>query len=156
MRKLYHVSSAKWAIGESITPGNWGTRIRQFGKGHGYRGYGSIGDAVNMVWEVALKAARRACGAIPSRLDCVFCCEDVASARAFRNRFAQGSQIYEVEVDEATVTHAGNYDALTGMADGPTVEIIQASAGSYWQDDPKGIKEILVGGAVKIVASIEG
>lgn len=155
MRKLYHVSGAKWAIGDIIAPGNWGARIRQFGKGQGYRGYGSIGDAGNMVWEVALEAARRACGATP-RLDCVFCCEDVASAKAFRDRFAQGSQIYEVEIEATTLTHDGNYDALTDMADGPTVETIQASAASYWRDEPKGIKEILVGGALKILAIIEG
>lgn len=156
MRKLYHVSSANWAIGELVPPGNWGARIRQFGKGDGYRGYGSISDAGNMVWEVALEAARRACGAVPSRLDCVFCCTDEASAKAFRDRFAQGSHIYEVEVDEATVLHSGNYDALTDMADGPTIDTIQASAISYWKDEPTGIKEILVGGPVKIVFKIAG
>lgn len=110
-----------------------------------------------MVWEVALEAARRAYGSAgPSRLDCVFCCEDVASAKAFRDRFSQGSQIYEVEVDDATLTHVGNYDAITDMADGPTVETVQTSAASYWQDEPTGIREILVGGAVKVVAKLDG
>jgi hypothetical protein len=156
MKKLYHVSSNQWGVGDKIEPGNWGARTREFGIGPGHRGYGSISDAAIIVWEVALEAARRTAGATPSRLDCVFCCEDMMSAKAFRDRFAQDAQVYEVEVDDETKTHSGNYDALTDMIDGPTIETIQAAALSYWQEEPVGIKEILVGGIVKVVAKIDG
>jgi hypothetical protein len=156
MSKLYHVSSNQWQPGDKIEPGNWGNRTRQFGRGPGYRGYATIGDAAVMVWEVALEAARRATGSdAPSRLDCVFCCEDIASAKAFRDRFASGSHIFEVEVDDSIATHVGNYEALTDMVDGPTIDTIQASSLSYWKDEPKGIREIVVGGSVKVLAKVD-
>jgi hypothetical protein len=156
MRKLYHVGNGGLKAGDSIAPGNWGKQTRQFGKGEGFRGYGDVRDAVNIGWEVALEVARQLTAPdAPSRLNCVFCTEDIESARAFRDRFAKGASIYEVEVDDAVNTHAGNYDALTDAPQGPSVDTNVATAKSYWTDAPTGIREILVGGTVKISMKIE-
>ncbi|MHC2522807.1 DUF2441 domain-containing protein [Bradyrhizobium diazoefficiens] len=156
MRKFYHVGSGHWKPGDSIAPGNWGKQTRQFGKGAGFRGYGSIGDAVIVGWEVALEVARQLTAPdAPSRQNCVFCTEDLASARSFRDRFANGGSIYEVEVEATATTHAGNYEAITDVSQGPSFDTHIATAKSYWTDAPTGIREVLVGGPVKVLAKID-
>jgi hypothetical protein len=156
MRKLYHVGNGDWKPGDSIAPGNWGKQVRQFGKGAGFRGYGDIRDAVNTGWEIALEITRQLTAPdAPSRLNCVFCTEDIESANAFRDRFAKGASIYEVEVEDAVNTHAGNYEALTDVPQGASFDTSVAIAKSYWTDAPTGIREILVGGTVKVSAKIE-
>jgi hypothetical protein len=156
MRKLYHVGDGGWKPGDSITPGNWGKRSRQFGTGPGFVGYGNVHDVINIGWEIALEAARQLTAPdAPSRLDCVFCTEDIVSAKAFRDRFANGASIYEVEVEDTVSTHAGNYDALTDAPQGAFVDTSVATAKSYWTDAPTGIREILVGGSAKVSHKIE-
>ena len=156
MRRLYHVGNGGWKPGDRIAPGNWGKRTRQFGKGAGFLGYGDVNNAKIIGWEVALEVARQLTAPeAPSRLDCVFCTEDIESAKAFRDRFAKGASIYQVEVEDAVNTHAGNYEALTDVPQGPSVDTNVATAKSYWTDAPTGIREILVGGSVKVVDKIE-
>jgi hypothetical protein len=156
MKKLYHVGSGVWKRGDSIAPGNWGKQSRQLGQGEGFRGYGDINNAVVIGWEVALEAARQLTAPdAPSRLDCVFCTEDIESAKAFRDRFRKGESIYEVEVEDTVSTHTGNYDALTNTPQGAFVDTNVATAKSYWTDAPTGIREILVGGSVKVSDKIE-
>ncbi|MDA9476869.1 hypothetical protein XI03_20735 [Bradyrhizobium sp. CCBAU 65884] len=85
----------------------------------------------------------------------MFCTEDIESAKAFRDRFRKGESIYQVEVEDTVSTHAGNYDAITNLPQGAFVDTSVATARSYWTDAPTGIREILVGGSVKIFAKIE-
>ena len=114
-----------------------------------------IAPAVIVGFEVALELARQLTAPdAPSRLNCVFCVEDIASATAFRDRFAKGASIYEVEVDDNVNTHAGNYEAITDAPQGPTVDTRVAIAKSYWTGTPVGIREILVGGTVKVSKKI--
>jgi hypothetical protein len=156
MRKLYHVGDGNWKPGDSIAPGNWGKQVRQFGEGVGFRGYGNIHDAINIGWEIALEAARQLTAPdAPSRLDCVFCTEDIASAKSFRDRFANGDSIYQVDVEDTVNTHAGNYDALTDTHRGAFIDTGVATAKSYWTDTPTGIREMLVGGPVTVSIKIE-
>ena len=156
MRTFYHVGNGGWKPGDCIASGNWGKRCRQFGKGAGFRGYGNVNDVINIGWEIALEAARQLTAPdAPSRLDCVFCTEDIESAKAFRDRFKEGESIYEVEVEDTVSTHAGNYDALTDVPQGAFVDTSVATAKSYWTDAPTGIREILVGGSVKVSHKIE-
>ncbi|WP_166299784.1 hypothetical protein [Bradyrhizobium sp. 2S1] len=86
---------------------------------------------------------------------CVFCTEDIESAKAFRDRFATGESTYQVEVEDTVNTHAGNYDALTDAHQGAFVDTSVATAKSYWTGAPTGIREILVGGTVKVSIKIE-
>jgi hypothetical protein len=113
MRKLYHVGNGGWKPGDSIAPGNWGKQTRQLGKGEGFRGYGGdVNNAKIIGLEVAVEVARQLTAPdAPSRLNCVFCTEDIESAKAFRDRFRNGESIYEVEVEDTVSTHTGNYDA---------------------------------------------
>jgi hypothetical protein len=155
MKKLYHVGNGGWKTGDCIAPGNWGKQTRQFGKGEGFRDYGDVNNAKIVGWEVALEAARQLTAPnAPSRLDCVFCTEDLESAKAFRNRFRKGESIYEVEVEETVNMHVGNYEALTDVPQGPSVDTNVATAKSYWTDAPTGIREILVGGPVRVSKKI--
>jgi hypothetical protein len=155
MRKLYHVGSGRWKPGDSITPGNWGKQVRQFGNGQGMLGYGNIHDAINIGWEIALEAARQLTAPnAPSRLNCVFCTEDVESAKAFRDRVVSGESVFEVEVGDTVSTHDGNYDALTNTREGAFIDTNVAAAKSYWTDAPTGIREILVGGTIKVLAKV--
>jgi len=155
MRKLYHVGDGGWKPGDRIAPGNWGKRCRQFGTGPGFVGYRDVNDVKNIGWEVALETARQLTAPdAPSRLNCVFCIEDDESAKAFRDRFAKSATIYEVEVDDSVSAHAGNYDAITNLPEGAFVDTNVATAKSYWTDAPTGIREILVGGPVKVSKKI--
>jgi uncharacterized protein DUF2441 len=148
------LSRRRWWLAHgrnSIAPGNWGKQTRQFGEGEGFRGYSNVKDAVIIGWEIALEAARHLTAPdAPSRLNCVFCTEDMESAKAFRNRFRPGESIFEVEVEDTASTHAGNYAALTDAIQGAFVDTSVATAKSYWTDAPTGIREILVGGTFKI------
>ena len=77
---------------------------------------------------------------------------DIESAKAFRDRFRNGKSIYQVEVEDTVNTHSGYYDALTDVPKGPSVNTNVATAKSY---APSGIREILVGGSVKVLGKIE-
>jgi hypothetical protein len=156
MRKLYHVGNGGWKTGDGIAPGNWGKQTRQFGKGGGFRGYGNVKDAEIIGMEITLEAARQLTAPdAPSRLECVFCTDDIESAKAFRDQFRKGQSIYQVEVEDTVTTHAGNYDAITNLPQGAFVDTSVATAKSYWTDAPTGIREILVGGSVKVSHKIE-
>jgi Protein of unknown function (DUF2441) len=156
LRKLYHVSDGSWKPGDSIAPGNWGKQVRQFGKGVGFQGYGNAKNAEITGLEIVLEAARQLTAPdAPSRLECVFCTEDIASARAFRDGFRKGQSIFQVEVDDTVTMHAGNFDAITSLPQGAFVDTSIATAKSYWIDAPTGIREILVGGSVKVSHKIE-
>ena len=85
----------------------------------------------------------------------MFCTDDAESAKAFRDRFRPGESIFEVEVEDTVSTHAGNYDALTDTHQGAFVDTGVTTAKSYWTDAPTGIREILVGGPVKVSIKIE-
>jgi len=64
------------------------------------------------------------------------------------------NMLYEVEVDDSVSAHAGNYDAITNLPEGAFVDTNVATAKSYWTDAPTGIREILVGGPVKVSKKI--
>ena len=133
-----------------------GKQTRQFGKGGGFHGYGNVKDAEITGLEIVLEAARQlAARDAPSRLDCVFCTEDIERAKASRDQFRKGQRIYQVEVDDTVITHAGNYDAITYLPQGAFVDTSVATAKSYWTDAPTGIREILVGGTAKVTIKIE-
>jgi hypothetical protein len=155
MRKLYHVGNGNWKPGDSIAPGNWESKPDNLAR-QGFRDYGNVKDAAIVGWEIALEAARQLTAPdAPSRLNCVFCTEDMESAKTFRDRFSPGGSIFEVEVEDTVSTHAGNYDALTDAHQGAFVDTSAATAKSYWTDAPTGIREILVGGTAKVTIKIE-
>lgn len=152
---LYHVSTSTFEAGTILKPGRWGEVVRQFGK-HG-RALVDVGDAQNLAWEAVLEAARRASAPdAPSRLSCVFTCETLAAAEAFRNAFRSGATMYEVEkVDSASPTYVADYDSITGANDRPIVDFWVECALKYWTAKPTGIAEVLVGGEVKIIRPVQ-
>jgi hypothetical protein len=93
----------------------------------------------------------------PSRLHCVFVTSTIEDARAFRDRFRSGAQIYEVDVSNIWPRHSGNFEAITRPTKGaPYVASFAEMAVSYWRDTPSapGLVEILIGGPVTVTGVV--
>ena len=140
-------------MGEIIQPGKWGRETLAFAA-RGRRGIQEENDAINLIWEAALEAARlvRFPEAV-SRLDCVFACFREEDARAFRDRFRAGHKIYRVElIDPETPVTIG---AITDAEPGPYVEMAAQIAASYWNATQLRFPEALIGGAVRVTSIAE-
>jgi hypothetical protein len=152
---FFHVAPAGLQVGEIIRPGNWGRETLAFAT-RGRRGIQQNGDAVNLIWEAALEAARLV--RFPenvSRLDCVFACFEEEQARAFRDRFKSGHKIYRVElIDPDTPVSIGDYGAITDAEPGPYVEMAARIAASYWNVTQPRFPEALIGGPVRVAAKL--
>jgi hypothetical protein len=90
-------------VGEIIQPGKWGRETLAFAA-RGRRGIQNDSDAINLIWEAALEAARlvRFPDAI-SRLDCVFACFWEEDARAFRDHLER--IIKSIELNSSILRH---------------------------------------------------
>jgi hypothetical protein len=102
MPDFFHVSK-DLRVGEVVAPGKWGHEALAFGT-RGRRGIQEESDAVNLIQEGALEAARLA--RFPdavSRLDCVFAWFREEEARAFRDRFRR--IIKSIEWNSLILTH---------------------------------------------------
>jgi hypothetical protein len=112
MAIFYHVGKPGLATWTVLQPGSWGRTTRQFGPSG--RPLTDLGDANVLMWEIALETARfLSAPDSPSRFECVFTCETMADAIAFRDRFKKGSAVYEVECDDGVPRHLGNFEAIT-------------------------------------------
>jgi hypothetical protein len=117
--------------------------------------FANIQQAKTMIWEIGLELSRKLTApTAPSRLDCVFCTEDIPSATTFRDRFAKGGMIYVVEVDDKANMHVCNYDALASLPQGALLDVLVAACKSYWTETPTGIREIVVGGNVTVIGIV--
>jgi hypothetical protein len=155
MAKLYyHVSHTLHAPLTILETGQWGRVTRQFHKRG--RPINNTNDAFIVSWEIALETARRAYAVEkPSRLDCVFLCEDLQGARRFRDDFRKGQAIYASRpVIEAPSLHRGSFELLVG-GDEPFVDLFPARATAYWTTEPSGIIEVLCGSAVELIERVE-
>jgi hypothetical protein len=95
MATSFHVGKPGLAPGTVLHPGNWGKRTREFSPAG--KVLTNATDAQNLMWELALETARLLSAPnSPSRLDCVFTCETLADAQAFRDQFRKGDAVYEV------------------------------------------------------------
>lgn len=151
---MFHVSSREWAAGDVIEAGAWGRLLSAWSFPH------NIPKEINvLVWEVALEASRLSLDpSMPSRLNCVFTTESVEAARHFRDRFRAGAKIYEVEsVNEADVEIRCDFDLISnsGFAKDALIPDVAVKARRYWDQNPKGLVEILHAGPVRVVRTIE-
>jgi hypothetical protein len=156
MPDFFHVGPPGYLIGNIIQPGNWGHEALAF-HARGRRGLKEESDAIKLMWEAALEAARlvRFPDAV-SRLDCIFACFGEEEARAFRDQFRPDHKIYRVElVDPETPVTIGDYSAIAEAEPGPYVEAAARMAASYWNATRPRFPEALIGGAVRVTASIE-
>jgi hypothetical protein len=156
MPDFFHVARPGHRVGDIIQPGNWGHETLAF-HARGRRALQEESDALKLIWEAALEAGRlvRFPEAV-SRLDCVFACFREEEARAFRDRFRPDHKIYRVElIDPETPVTIGDYAAITEAEPGPYVEAAARMAASYWNAIQPRFPEALIGGAVRVTASIE-
>ena len=154
MAIFYHVGASGLSPGTVLQPGNWGNTTRQFGPAG--RMLTELRDANVLMWEIALETARLLSAPnSPSRFECVFACQTLGDAKNFRDRFRRGSVVYEVQCDDDAPTHLGNFEAITySSSTAPLVDHKSSLAISYWRDAPTGIKEILIGSPVTVVAQV--
>jgi len=153
MPDFFHVSK-ELRVGEVIPPGQWGHEMLAFGT-RGRRGIQEESEAVNLIWEGALEAARLA--RFPdavSRLDCVFGWFGEEEARRFRDRFRTDHKIYRVElIDPDTPVTIADYGAIADGEPGPYVEMAARMAVHYWTPIQPRFPEALIGGAVRVTAA---
>jgi hypothetical protein len=101
-----------FAKGFVLTPGRWGVQSRQLIKNGSFSP--DQKSTYVLAWEVALELARRAHKPdAPSRLDCVFGCRSLDDAKAFRDRYRAGANIYELAVQNGTPTFIGDFDKIS-------------------------------------------
>jgi hypothetical protein len=105
-----------------------------------------------LAWESVLETARKAInGVLPSRLDCVFACETMADATAFRDRFRREYSVYQVRAARRQAMYRGDYDLISNSIRGrPFIDTYVEGAIAYWQNAPVGLIECLIVGPVKI------
>jgi hypothetical protein len=155
MADFFHVAPPGLRVGEIVKPGHWGRKTLAFAP-RGRRGIENDGDAIVLLWEAALEAARlvRFPEAV-SRLDCTFACFREEDARAFRDRFKSAYKIYRIElVDPDTVVTIGDYAAITDTDPGPYVEVAARKAATYWSAVQPRFPEALIGGDVRVTSII--
>jgi hypothetical protein len=106
-------------VGEIIQPGKWGRETLAFAQ-RGRRGIQQDSDAINLIWEAALEAARIArFPEATSRLDCVFAC--------FREEDAQPSGIdldriiKSIELNSSILRHRLRL-GITGLLPMPSLD----------------------------------
>jgi hypothetical protein len=150
----FHVSPQPLVLGTDLQPGAWGRVTRQFSRPG--RALESVADAKVLAWETALELARQTTRPeAVSRLDCVFACETLEDATAFRDRFRQGAAIYEVEpLNEGTPTYRADYDLITATGDAAFLDIWVERSRAYWQQEPAGLVEVLIGGVVRVMRQV--
>src|SRR5690349_12766934 len=156
MPNFFHVADPGLRVGEIIQPGKWGRETLAFAQ-RGRRGIQQDSDAINLIWEAALEAARIVrFPEATSRLDCVFACFREEDARAFRDRFRPDHKIYGVElINPATPVTIGDYGAITDAEPGPYVEMAAQIAATYWNALKPRFPEALIGGPVRVTSIAE-
>jgi len=88
-------------------------------------------------------------------LECVFACRTLEDAVAFRDRYRPGSTVYKVRpVDDATPVSTGDYAAISDVRIGPYVDVASEVSTGYWLASQPQSPEMLVGGAVEILAAV--
>ena len=119
MPNFFHVAGPGLRVGEIIQPGKWGRETLAFAQ-RGRRGIQQDSDAINLIWEAALEAARIVrFPEATSRLDCVFACFREEDARAFRDRFRPDHKIYRVELID--LRHRLRF-GITGLLPMPSLD----------------------------------
>jgi hypothetical protein len=156
MPDFFHVAGPGLRVHEIIQPGKWGRETLAFAQ-RGRRGIQQDSDAINLIWEAALEAARIVrFPEATSRLDCVFACFREEDARAFRDRFRPDHKIYRLElIDPETPVTIGDYGALTDAELGPYVEMAAQIAATYWNASQPHFPEALIGGPVRVISTME-
>lgn len=148
MAVYYHCTPLKLGEGSVVMPGNWGRII-------GLYGLGDRENAFRVTRELAYEYGRRAFNPdAPSRLNCTFACPTLEDAIAFRSANQAWSLINEVEpVDSEAPAYVADWRKFdtphAGLADQDL--LIQR----YWQDTPDTHREVLLGGALRILGTVQ-
>jgi hypothetical protein len=104
--------------------------------------------------EVAFEFARRLYApSKPSRLECVFATPTLAVARSYAQSHARTNLIYEIEpIDPSVATHLGDYWVAIEPHTDRYFEKMLERAERYWTVQTPDFPEVLIGGAVRVLA----
>jgi hypothetical protein len=151
MVTFFHVSAIDHAIGQVLQPGSWGKATQKAAEFQAAAELPIIENETALNWEYELEKARSLVKpAAPSRLHCVFACNTLAHARAFRDSYYPAASIFEVDAADDAGIYVGDFGLTTAqIAD-------EFWAKKYWSDAPSGsgIQEVLIGGPVTIVRKL--
>ncbi len=143
----FHCAPIRLGAGSIIEPGNWGRIKRAFEQAPttNYR-------------ELALEFGRLALNPkAPSRLDCVFCCENRADADQYVATHSALSVVHEVElVDPAVPVFRTSWDFVGTTNPGMPTPFAQMDNDirSYWSGNPQQNVEVLIGGSVRVIRAL--
>jgi hypothetical protein len=153
---LFHVAPAGFMPQMVLKQGTWGEQINQLKIPNLP---GTPEAAKTLTWEVALEISRCSFNpGAPSRLNCVFGCEDLDSAKHFRDNFRRGFGIYMCKIlDSTTPFHRANFGLLeTKDALGSSyIDFYVERCRRYWTELTPGPIEIVCGGAARILDRCE-
>lgn len=144
MVTLYHVSDKEFLEGTIIPQGKWSETKDE-----------SINFERELIEEVFENIRKEFSPKLISRFNCIFAFKDLEYARLFKKMYRPNGFIYEIEIDNKTLTFEGDFSIRTWINQ-PTINKIKQSAKDYWN----GVRhtnfiETLMGGSVKVIRKVE-
>lgn len=155
-RMYFHVSGIDHLPGDIIEPGQWGRTVRQFRPGGPMPSPNFI---ASVLWEVALETSRIATDPeLPSRLDCVFVCDTLEMAVAFRDRYRSGANIFEVAPLEGSAArqYRGDFSLISsGSHRRAYADYMAEDAAKYWTAQTEHMPEVLYAGPLRVIGRVQ-
>jgi hypothetical protein len=152
MPDFFHVAPPGLRVGEIVQPGHGGRETLAFAA-RGRRGIQHDSDAINLIWEAALEAARLV--RFPEPLT-----GSTAYSPAFGRKWRQLSGIdldriiNSIELNSSILTHQLPLGITEPRPSPDYVEMAARIAASYWNATQPRFPEALIGGAVKVTAIV--
>ncbi len=155
MARYFHATAVLLEPGSVILPGKWGFAL------NAYRAT-DVANHVNNAWTLLLETVFESVRAasypsLPSRMTTLFACPTLYEAQVYLTKHNKILDlIYEVEpVDAAAPVHIASY-ALPHPTNLPgpvrVLETLWQAAEDYWKGNPSDSREVLIGGAVRVIA----
>jgi hypothetical protein len=144
----YLCTPLRLGVGSVVEPGNWG-RIFRLNNRHN-----SVDESLRLHRELAYELGRKLYApTAPSRLNCSFVCPSIDDAIEFQRTNQPLSVLNEVEpVDMNNSVHMTCWDLFDGPRPGEDFETLEQVVQRYWTETPSTHKEVLLGGAVRILS----
>lgn len=150
MKTFFHISKSELRAGLELAPGKWGSEINRMP-------FLQIAQSVikELIFEEERNALMDGDNLIRvSRLQCIFACPTLNDARDFRNKTFVGGKIYEIQVEDTVPVFEADSEFIENCH---TVEQVRDNASKYWRGEstPSPVKEVLIGGPIKVVRLVE-
>lgn len=150
MKKYYWLGSYPLASGSIVEPGNWGRIINLYNIQNAQSAFVAAKEFIFENIRVETYPER------PSRLSCLFLCEDLASAKDFQEKNGRINDIiYEVEIVGKDEVFRTDWSILNKCNENPKVSNIKELAEKYWKGVEIENPEALTNSSIKIIKKIQ-